>query len=90
MTGGMSARVPGRVLVLGCGSVAQCTLPLLIDELGLDPSTIRVFDMVDNRHRIAAELARGVTYEIGQITPDNMAAELAARVGDGDILIDLA
>lgn len=90
MTGGMSARVPGRVLVLGCGSVAQCTLPLLIDELGLDPSTIRVFDMVDNRHRIAAELARGVTYEIGQITADNMATELAARVGDGDILLDLA
>jgi homospermidine synthase len=86
----LGAAVPGRTLVLGCGSVAQCTLPLLIDEVGLAPSSITVMDMVDNQARIAAQLARGVTYEIGQITPENLDAELSARLGDGDLLIDLA
>ena len=29
-------RAPGRVLVLGCGSVAQCTVPLLVRDLGIE------------------------------------------------------
>ena len=35
----MTAR-PSRVLVLGCGSVAQCTIPLLLDDLGIEPSQV--------------------------------------------------
>jgi homospermidine synthase len=81
---------PARTLVLGCGSVSQCTLPLLVDALGFDPRSITVLDMVDNRERIAAQLARGVSYEIGEITQGNLADMLAARVGNGDLLIDLA
>ena len=34
---GMTAARPGRVLVLGCGSVAQCTIPLLLRDLGDRP-----------------------------------------------------
>ena len=29
-------QLPARVLVLGCGSVAQCTVPLLIRDLPID------------------------------------------------------
>jgi homospermidine synthase len=82
--------IPARTLMLGCGSVAQCTLPLLLDDIGLNPSTVTVMDMVDNSARIARQLARGVTYEVGQITPENLDAELSARVGAGDLLLDLA
>jgi homospermidine synthase len=46
--------------------------------------------MVDNRARIADQLAKGVTYELGEITQANLAEMLAARVGHGDLLIDLA
>ena len=58
----MTAR-PQRVLVLGCGSVAQCVVPLLVRDLGIEPSRIKVVDFVDNRARIADVLGLGVQYE---------------------------
>jgi homospermidine synthase len=82
--------LPGRILVIGCGSVSQCTLPLLLQEVDLPPSRITVLDMVDNRDRVADALAAGVRYDIGQITPDNLDAELSQRLGPGDICLDLA
>ena len=58
-------RVPftGRILVLGCGSVAQCTLPLLLRHV-CSPEQVTVMDFVDNRARIADEIAKGVTYVV--------------------------
>ena len=83
-------REPGRVLVLGCGSVAQATVPLLVRDLGIDPTRITIVDFVDNRARVADVLAQGVRYEQDRITPENLDAFLAARVGDGDLLLDVA
>ncbi|MTB06345.1 MAG: homospermidine synthase, partial [Actinobacteria bacterium] len=83
-------RTPQRVLVLGCGSVAQCTVPLLLRDLGIDGSRITIVDFVDNRARVADCIAQGVTYEQDRVTPENLDAFLAARVGDGDLLLDLA
>src|SRR6478736_6585047 len=82
--------MPGRILVIGCGSVSQCTLPLLLKEIDVAPSNITVLDMVDNRDRIPDVLTAGVRYEIGQITPDRLDAELSRHVGPGDVCIDLA
>jgi homospermidine synthase len=81
---------PGRVLVLGCGSVAQCTVPLLIRDLKIEPDRITIVDMLDNRARVADSLALGVTYQLDQVTPENIDEFLSARVGDGDLLLDLA
>ena len=83
-------QAPERILVLGCGSVAQCTVPLLWRDLGIDPNRITIVDFVDNRERVAESLARGVAYEIGRVTPDNLDEFLSARVGAGDLLLDLA
>src|ERR1700750_3197959 len=81
---------PGRILVIGCGSVSQCTLPLLLAEIDTPPSNVTVLDMVDNREKIAAALAAGVRYDNAQITPENLDAELSARLGPGDICVALA
>lgn len=81
---------PGRILVLGCGSVAQCTLPLLLQELELEPGRVTVLDMVDNRDRIAAELALGVQYVLDHITPENLGEVLGRHLSSGDICLDLA
>ena len=81
---------PERVLVLGCGSVAQCTLPLLIRDLSIDPQRITIVDMVDNRARVADSIAAGVVFEIGRVTPENIDEFLSARVAAGDLLLDLA
>jgi homospermidine synthase len=81
---------PERVLVLGCGSVAQCTVPLLIRDLAIDPRRITIVDMLDNRARVADSIAGGVNYEQDQVTADNIDEFLSARVGHGDLLLDLA
>jgi homospermidine synthase len=83
-------RQPERILIIGCGSVSQCTLPLLLREKVVTPRQITVFDMVDNRSKIAAPLGAGVTYELGRITPESLDAELSARLGPGDVCVDLA
>ncbi|MDO9173295.1 MAG: saccharopine dehydrogenase NADP-binding domain-containing protein, partial [Actinomycetota bacterium] len=72
------------MLVLGCGSVAQCTVPLLIRDLGLTPGNVTIVDFVDNRSRVASSLAAGVRYEQDRLTPDNLDEFLSARVGEGD------
>jgi homospermidine synthase len=81
---------PTRVLVLGCGSVAQAVIPLIVRDLKLDPKSISIVDFVDNRHRVADVLAMGVSYEIGQVTKENLDSFLSARVSSGEILLDLA
>ena len=76
--------------MLGCGSVAQCTVPLLVRDLGIDPSSVTIVDMVDNRDRVREVLAAGVTYQHAKITPDNLDQELTSRVSAGDLVLDLA
>ena len=44
---------PQRTLVLGCGSIGQAVVPLLIRDLAIDPKSIRVVEMADTRARIA-------------------------------------
>ncbi len=86
-----TTRVPftGKILVLGCGSVAQCTVPLLLRHVA-KPAQITVMDFVDNRSRIAAELAKGVTYVIDRVERHNLGEVLGRHLGEGDILLDLA
>lgn len=88
----MDVKIPfgGRILVLGCGSVAQCTLPLLLRHFDMDFRRITVMDMLDNRHTIPSALEAGVNYVQHTITPTNMAATLAQYLDAGDLLIDLA
>ncbi len=85
-----SLAFPGRILVLGCGSVAQCTLPLFVRHLELRPEQITILDFVDSRARVAGLLEQGVRYVEDRVTADNLASKLAEYVSSGDIIIDLA
>lgn len=80
----------GRVLVIGCGSVSQCTVPLILKVMKIPPKKITVMDFVDNRDRIKDAIKKGVTYKVDRITPDNYAKLLGQYVGAGDLIIDLA
>jgi homospermidine synthase len=83
-------RFDGRLLVIGCGSVSQCTLPLLLDHLDMEPSRITVLEMADTRARIADVLARGVNWVSAQVTQDNLGSLLGEHVGPGDMIVDVA
>jgi homospermidine synthase len=81
---------PGRVVILGCGSVVQCLLPMLLDHFEFPPESLTVLESRDNRERIASSLERGVHYRQFEITSENLATTLDGLLGDGDLLIDLA
>ena len=78
---------PNRILILGCGSVAQAVIPLLVKDLMIEPSQIVVIDTLDNRDRL---FGMDVTYVQRHIRPDNYDTILSGWVKSGDILLDLA
>jgi homospermidine synthase len=90
--GGLPGKIPfgGRVLLLGCGSVSRCLQPLLLRHLDVPGDRITVMDFDDLRARIPATLEAGAAYVRERITPDSMDGLLSARLGAGDLLIDLA
>ena len=76
--------------MLGCGSVAQCLIPLMIDHFSLKPDTVTVLESRDNRDRIASSIERGVHYQQIEITRENLDEVLADNLASGDVLVDLA
>lgn len=81
---------PGRILVLGCGGVSRCTLPLLLEHLDMPFDRMTVMDMMDLRSQIPDVLKAGVNYVQEKIVQETMGIQLAQYVGRGDIIIDLA
>lgn len=81
---------PGRVLILGCGGVARCTIPLLLKHIDMPRENITVMDMIDTRASIAAALNEGVQFAHERLTHDRFRQQLSQYVGSGDAIIDLA
>ena len=80
----------GRVLMVGFGSVAHCTLPVLLKHLQVPPRNITVLDLEDQSSLLEEWTSQGVRFVRQQITPDNLGAVLASHLQTGDLLIDLA
>src|SRR4051794_516187 len=79
-----------RVLVVGFGSVSQCTLPILLKHIKIAPKNITVMDFEDKAAALKEWTDQGVKFVRDKITPENMGQVLAKHVSNGDILIDLA
>lgn len=86
----MKKKFQGKVLVIGCGGVSQCLMPMLAKHLEMPMENVTIMDMVDNRARVKGVLEKGFKYVIDKVTKDNMATKLAEYVGAGDIIVDLA
>ncbi|MHB8951486.1 MAG: saccharopine dehydrogenase C-terminal domain-containing protein [Pirellulaceae bacterium] len=80
----------GRVLIVGFGSVAQCTVPVLLKHVQIPPRNITVLDLEDQSSLLEKWTSQGVRFFRQQITPDNLAMVLASHLQAGDLLIDLA
>ena len=80
----------GRILLLGYGGVARCTLPLLLRHLAMPPGQITVLDMAEFGPVSEEALAQGVRFERARITRRNLEHEILSRIGSGDLLVDLA
>lgn len=83
-------RFDGRILIIGCGSVSQCAIPLVLRHIDIDPKRVTIMDYADNRHRVKGSLEKGARYVFERITQDNYKVLLGEYVGRGDLIIDLA
>lgn len=83
-----------RLLVIGCGSVSQCTLPLLIEFFLLKKhlKSITIIDALDQRPIVQKYLQQypQIQYQQELITPSNYADILSKYLANNDILLDLA
>ena len=80
----------GKILIIGCGSVAQCAIPLVLELIDVPPKNVTIMDFVDNRSRVQPALGKGAGYVIDKITKENYETKLKEYVGAGDLIIDLA
>jgi homospermidine synthase len=80
----------GKILIIGCGSVSQCAIPLVLKLIDVPAANVTIMDFVDNRHRVKDSLAKGAKYVNDRITKENYQTVLKEYVGKGDLIIDLA
>ena len=80
----------GRVLVIGCGSVSQCAIPIILKHFEMPFNKITIMDFADNRGRVQDAIKQGVNYVFDRVTKENYKQLLAQYAGAGDLIIDLA
>ena len=81
---------PNRVLFVGFGAVARCTLPILVKHLSIDPKRITIMDFEPNDAALKPWIEQGMTFVKDRVTPENLGSLLGQHLSAGDLLIDLA
>ncbi|HZZ72851.1 MAG TPA: saccharopine dehydrogenase NADP-binding domain-containing protein, partial [Pirellulales bacterium] len=79
-----------RILFVGFGSVAHCTLPVLLKHIRAKPQNITVLDFENLTESMKEWTAQGIRFQQERITPQNLGAVLGKYLSEGDLLIDLA
>ncbi len=79
-----------RILFVGFGAVAQCTLPILEKHIQMPLSQVTVMDFEDQEKNLAEWIKRGVRWVRDRVTRENLGSILGKHVSKGDVIIDLA
>jgi homospermidine synthase len=79
----------GCVVFFGFGGVAECTLPILMKHLEIEPERVLVIDMLDKSDVIKKWTDIGVTFIQLDIVEKNFKQTMAKYLEKGDILIDV-
>ncbi len=83
----MNTVFTGRLVMLGCGSIGQGVLPLILRHLGIEPARITVISADRRGEAVAGEL--GVAFHRQALTRDNYRDVLTPCLRDGDFLLNL-
>src|SRR3989344_1965639 len=79
-----------KILIIGYGSVSQCTLPILLDKLDVPLKNITIMDFEDKSKVLKKYTSKGLNFVRERITPENLNKELSTYLNKGGLLIDLA
>ena len=80
----------GRIVMLGCGTIGQCILPMLFEAFEVEAGRITVVEADDHGDFLAPWRAAGLDYRIEAVTRDNLATVMAAAAKPGDLLLNLS
>ena len=79
-----------KILMIGYGSVAETTLPLIFRHINIPFSHVTVVDFENKQTALKEWTDKGVNYFQEKITKPTLELILSKYVGMGDIIIDLA
>ncbi|MGO4378260.1 homospermidine synthase [Pseudoduganella sp. RAF53_2] len=82
------AAFPGRLLILGFGSIGQAMVPLLFRHLDLQPSQVRILSRDPDDSGIAGEY--GIAFDALPLTEGNYESILGQHLKEGDFLLNLS
>src|SRR5215208_7542981 len=79
---------PGRLVIVGFGSIGQGVLPLLLRHIDLRPDQIVVITAEMRGHEVAEEY--GVRFVETALTRENYRTVLDPWLGDSDFLLNVS
>jgi len=79
-----------KILFIGYGAVARCTLPMLLRHISIPLEHITILDFIDKTEELKPYISKGLKFHITQINQDNLTSVLAQHLQPGDICVDLA
>jgi homospermidine synthase len=74
---------PNKVLLVGFGAVARCTLPILVKHINIDPKQITFLDFEPNDARLKPWIEQGMTFVKDRVTPENLGSLLGQYLSPG-------
>jgi homospermidine synthase len=86
----MRTKFNHKILIIGYGSVSQCTLPILLEKIDVNPKNVTVMDFEDKAAALKKFTDKGIRFVRERITPQNLDSELLKYTDDGGLIIDLA
>jgi homospermidine synthase len=78
----------GRLVMLGCGSIGQGVLPLILRHIDMPRNNIHIVTADARGSDVAAEY--GVAFTVAQLTRNNYRDLLLPLLGPGDFLLNLS
>jgi homospermidine synthase len=81
-------RFSGRFVMLGCGSIGQGVLPLILRHIHIEPGQLTILTGDERGQEVAREY--GIEFNVTPLTRDNYQQQLSPRLGTGDFLLNLS
>lgn len=83
-------RFSRKILIIGYGSVSQCTLPILLKHIDAPCKNITIVDFEDKKKSLEKWIEKGIKFSRERITPGTLDKILSSHLENGGLLIDLA
>ena len=65
-----------KILFVGYGAVAECTLPILFNLIKVDPKNVTVIDFESKEEKLSQWTSKGVRFVRDRVTEENMGSML--------------